>query len=76
MKQVEEFKYFGCTVQASGGSDTEIAKRIQARWGAWKSITEVMCDRKVPGTVKRQFYKAMIRLAMLYGLEILAVKKA
>ena len=30
VKQVEEFNYFGSTVQADGGSDTEIAKRIQA----------------------------------------------
>ena len=76
VKQVEEFKYLGSTIQADGGIDKEIAKRIQAGWGAWKRITGVMCDRKVSGTVKGQLYKTMVRPAMMYGIEILAVTKA
>ena len=76
VKQVEEFKYLGSTIQADGGIDKEIAKRIQAGWGAWKRITGVMCDRKVSGTVKGQLYKTMVRPAMMYGIETLAVTKA
>ena len=33
--QVEEFKYLGSAIQADGGIYREIAKRIQAGWGAW-----------------------------------------
>ena len=75
MKQVEEFKYLGSTIQADGGIDREIAKRIQAGWGAWKRITGVMCDRKVSGTVKGQLYKTKVRPAMMYGIETLAFYK-
>ena len=41
-----------------------------------KRITGVMCDRKVSGTVKGQLYKTMVRPAMMYGIETLAVTKA
>ena len=34
VKQVEAFKYLGTTVQADWGIDRDIAKRIQAGWGA------------------------------------------
>ena len=76
VKQVEECKYLGSTIQAYGGIDREIAKRIQAGWGAWKRIAGVICDRKVSGTVKGQLYKTMVRPAMMYGIETLAVTKA
>ena len=49
--QVREFKYLGSIVQEDGGSDKEVTKRIQAGWGAWKKITGVMCDKKVPEKV-------------------------
>ena len=76
VKQVEECKYLGSTIQADGGIDREIAKRIQAGWGAWKRITGVMCDRKVSATMKGQLYKTMVQPAMMYGIETLAVTKA
>ena len=75
VKQVEEFKYLGSTVQLDGGSDTEITKRIKAGWGAWKRITGMRYDWKVPGTVKGQLYKTMVRPAMLYRVETLTVTK-
>ena len=67
---------WGSTIQADGGIDREIAKRIQAGRGAWKRIAGVMCDRKVSGTMKGQLYKTMVRPAMMYGIETLAVTKA
>ena len=50
-------------------------KRIQAGWGAWRKVTGIMCDRKVPAAVKGRMYKTMIRPAMLYGMETVAVTK-
>ena len=48
---------------------------IQAGWGAWRKVTGIMCDRKVPTAVKGRMYKTMIRPAMLYGMEKVAVTK-
>ena len=72
--QVREFRYPGSTVQEDGGSDKEVTKRIQAGWGAWKKITGVMCDKKVPEKV-RGGYKTMVRPAMMYRMEAVAVTK-
>ena len=76
LKEAKEFKYLGSTVQQSGGSDKEEVKRIQAGWTAWRRITRVMCDRRVPGKVKGRMFKTMVRPAMLYGMEAVAVTKA
>ncbi|XP_063592463.1 uncharacterized protein LOC134769654 [Penaeus indicus] len=69
-------KWKGSTVQADGGSEREVTKRIQAGWGSWKKITGVMCDRKVSDAVKGRMYKTMMRQAMVYGTEAVAVTKA
>ncbi len=47
--------------------------RIQAGWRAWKKVTGVMCDKIVPGKVKGRMYKTMVRPAMLYGVEAVAM---
>ena len=75
LKRVEDFKYLGSTVQMDGGMEKEVAKRIQAGWGAWRKVTGIMCDRKVPAAVKGRMYKTMIRPAMLYCMETVAVTK-
>ncbi|XP_063615410.1 uncharacterized protein LOC134788449 [Penaeus indicus] len=73
--QVREFKYLGSIVEEDGGSDKEVTKRIQAGWGAWKKITGVMCDKNVPEKVKGRLYKTLVRPAMIYGMETVAVTK-
>lgn len=75
LNRVEEFKYLGSTVQSDGGAEREVEKRIQAGWGAWKKITGVMCDKRVPPKLKGRLYKTMVRPAMLYGMETVAVTK-
>ena len=75
LKQVKDFKYLGSTVHADGGLEKEVAKRIQAVWSAWRKITGVMCDYKVAEKMKGKFNKTMVRPAMLYGMEAVAMKK-
>ena len=75
LTQVTEFKYLGSTVQSNGGSNVEVKKRIQSGWNAWQKITGVLCDRKVPAKLKGRLYKIMVRPAMLYGMEALALTK-
>ena len=75
LKRVEEFKCLGSTVQMDGGTGREVQKRIQAGWGTWRKITTVLCDRRVPPKLKGRLYKVMVRPAMLYEIEALAVTK-
>ena len=71
--RVTEFRYLGSTVQADGGNEIEVTKRIAAGWNSWRKVTGVLCDRKVPLSVKGKLHKVVVRPAMLYGTETLAV---
>ena len=69
--KVDDFKYLGFTVQGN----REVKKRVQAAWNSWRSMTGILCDKKIPARVKGKVYKTAVRPAMLYGLETIATTK-
>ena len=73
--RVKEFKYLGSTVQESGGCEREVKKRVQAGWNEWRRVSGVICDKRLPARVKGKVYSSVVRPAMLYGLETVAVTK-
>ena len=73
--RVKEFKYLGSTVQESGGCEREVKKRVQAGWNGWRKVLEVICNRRLPARVIGKVYSSVIRPAMVYGLETVAVTK-
>ena len=73
--RVNEFKYLGSTVQESGSCEREVKKREQAGWNGWRKVSGVICDRKLPARVKGKVYSSVMRPAMVYGLEMVAVTK-
>ena len=75
IKRVQQFKYLGSTIDASGNMKEEIKHRIQCGWSNWRKVSGVCCDRRVPITVKGKVHKAIVRPAMLYGLETAPLKK-
>ena len=50
-------------------------KRVQAGWSGWRRVSGVICDRRVSARVKGKVYKMVVRPAMLYGLEAVALTK-
>ena len=75
MPRVKEFKYLGLTVQESGSCEREVKKRVQAGWNGWRKVLGVICNRRLPARVKGKVYSLVVRPAMVYGLEIVAVTK-
>ena len=73
--RVKEFKYLGSTIQKSGGCEREVKKRVQAGWKGWRRVSGVICDRRLPARVKEKVYSLMVKPAMVYGLETVAVTK-
>ena len=73
--KVKEFKYLGSTVQESGSCEREVKKRVQAEWNGWRRVSGVICDRRLPARVKGKVYSSVVRPAMVYGLETVAVTK-
>ena len=73
--RVKEFKYLGSTVQESGGCERKVKKRVQAGWNGWRRVSGVICDRRLPARVKGKVYSLVVRPAMVYGLQTVAVTK-
>ena len=73
--RVKEFKYLGSTVKESSGCEREVKKRVQAGWNGWRRVSGVICDKRLPARVKGKVYSSMVRPAMVYGLETVAVTK-
>ena len=63
VSRVKEFKYFGSTVQESGGCEREVKKRVQAGWNGWRRVSGVICNRKLPARVKGKVYNSVVRPA-------------
>ena len=73
--RVKEFKYLGSTVQESGSCERKVKKRVQAGWNGWRRVSGIICDRRLPARVKGKVYSSVVRTAMVYGLETVAVTK-
>ncbi|XP_033111638.1 uncharacterized protein LOC117112637 [Anneissia japonica] len=59
----------------NGGCDKEVKKRVQAGWNGWRRVTGVICYRRVSAKMKGKIYKTVVRPAMAYGLETVALTK-
>ena len=72
VKRAINFKYLGLTVSSDGRCE-EVRKRIQAVWMSWNKVSRVLCDTKLSARVKDKMYKSVVRPAMLYRIETVAV---
>ena len=62
-------------MQKSGSCEREVKKIVQAGWNGWRRVSGVICDRRLPATVKGKVYNSVVRPAMVYGLETVVVTK-
>ena len=69
--KVEDFNYLGSVDKVM-----EIAEESKGRMEWWRRMSGVICDRRVPARVKGTVYKVTVKLAMLYGLETVALTKS
>ncbi|KAK3557949.1 hypothetical protein QTP86_003877 [Hemibagrus guttatus] len=75
MKKLQEFKYLGSTVESNGECGKDVKKQVQAGWNGWRKVSGVLCDRKISARIKGKVYRTVVRLAMLYGLETVSLRK-
>ena len=69
------FQYLRSTLAEIGDLDAEMTHRIQS---GRKKLVEgigVLCDRRISYRVKGKVYKTIVKPAMVYAAETLAVKK-
>ncbi|KAK2896145.1 hypothetical protein Q8A73_015633 [Channa argus] len=75
VKKVQDFKYLGSTVQSNGECGKEVKRRVQVGWNGWRKVSGVLCDKRVSARMKGKVFKTVVRPAMLFGLETVALKK-
>lgn len=75
IKNVDCFRYLGSIIDKSGNLEKEVNSRIQAGWRNWKEVTGVLCDRKIPVRLKGKVYMTVVRPALKYATETLALNK-
>ena len=75
MPKIKEFKYLGSTEQklVVVTCERRVKRRVQAGWNGWRKVLGVICDRRLPTRVKGKVYSSVVRPAMMYGLETVAV---
>ncbi|VFQ95537.1 unnamed protein product [Cuscuta campestris] len=67
--------YDGAMTKADGELDADVRHRVGVAWAKWLLASGVLCDPKISPRMKGNFYRSVVRPAMLYGAECWAVKK-
>ncbi|VDO35114.1 unnamed protein product [Heligmosomoides polygyrus] len=47
----------------------EVNSRVRAAWSKWRSLTGVLCDRKIPERLKSKIFRAVVLPVAMYGAE-------
>ena len=74
VKRVKTFTYMGSTLAEDGELDAEVTHRVQSGWKNWKTVSGVLCDRRM--NVKTKVYRTVVRPALMYGAETWVLKEA
>uniref|UniRef100_A0A914WD71 Reverse transcriptase domain-containing protein n=1 Tax=Plectus sambesii TaxID=2011161 RepID=A0A914WD71_9BILA len=69
LKKVTEFKYLGSILRSDGDSYPDARAHVNAAWTKWRQVTGVLCDRRMPTTIKGKIYKTVVRPVAMYGSE-------
>ncbi|XP_063385492.1 uncharacterized protein LOC134671562 [Cydia fagiglandana] len=67
--EVTKFKYLGSILHETAKCDADVLHRVNAGWMKWRSLSGVLCDRRMPIRTKGKVYKTCVRPVLLYGAE-------
>jgi len=73
--KVDKLKYLGSIIQQNGDVDEDINRHIRVGWQKWKAASGVLCDKRVPLSLKGKVYRMVVRPAVLHGSECRPLKK-
>ena len=76
VKRVKIFTYLGSTFAEDGELGVEVTHRVQSGWKNWKTVSGVLCDRRMNVKIKGKVYRTVVRPSLMYGVETWALKKA
>ena len=56
-------------IDRGGGASKDVDNRVTKTWSKWRELSGVICDKKIPTTLKLLIYQTVIRPTLLYGCE-------
>lgn len=69
IEKVDGYKYLGQTVKMYNNTREEVLIRIRAGWSCFGRYKSILCDNKLPMTLKRRVYNQCVLPTMTYGAE-------
>ena len=77
---MKTFTYLGSTLAEDGELDAEavaeVTHRVPSGWNNWKRVSGVLCDSRMNVKIKGKVYRTVVRPALMYWAETLALTKA
>ena len=61
LRQVNKFKYLGCTISEEGRSEEALRARVSAAWAKWRDLSGVISDKKMSRKLKIKLYMTLIK---------------
>ena len=65
--KVDRYKYLGQTVMMENQTREEVMIRIKAGWSCFGRFKDILCDRKLPMSLRRRMYNQCVIPTMTYG---------
>lgn len=69
LNMVVSFTYLGSLINNDGKSDKAVDHRIQAGWLKFRSVSGVLCDKRMPVKLKGRVYDTIIKIVLMYASE-------
>ena len=69
IEKVDRYKYLGQTVMLDDHTREEVMIRIKAGWSCFGRFKDILCDTRLPMSIRRRMYNQCIIPTMTYGAE-------
>ena len=75
IEKVDRYKYLGQTVMMENQTREEVMIRIKAGWSCFGRLKDILCDRKLPMSLRRRMFDQCVIPTMPYGTETWTTKQ-
>ncbi|VDO87500.1 unnamed protein product [Heligmosomoides polygyrus] len=62
-------KYQGSAIASDGRLMVDVNTRVSAAWTRWRSLTGVLCDKKMPERLKSKIHQTVVRPIAVHSLK-------
>ncbi len=75
IEKVDQYKYLSQTVKLDEHTREEVNIRIKAGWSCFGRYKDILCDQKLPMSLRRRMYDQCVLPTVSYGAETWTTKK-